>query len=244
MVIREALKIDPETAEVFIDATGSDPIPHIINGIPVHLRDIRVYVDRPGLHPQPDQLQRDLDRSNVLGSGLDFASEADDRPVTVTTPYQAADCAALPFKPRLALKLKGGTARRQPGPHRQPKMNGIGEAGIASEQKWPCPQSEFLDNAHIKTICTRVQFKAGAGNGEKCPAGSIYGNAKALTPLLSEPLKARSSCAPPNTSCPTWSSPCTTARSTSTWSARSTRSKAAPQHLRSGPRRPGLERRA
>ncbi len=46
VVVRQALRINPETAEVFVDATGSDPIPHIIQGIPVHARDIRVYVDR------------------------------------------------------------------------------------------------------------------------------------------------------------------------------------------------------
>jgi len=33
VVPRLALKINPETAEVFIDATGSDPIPHIVVGV-------------------------------------------------------------------------------------------------------------------------------------------------------------------------------------------------------------------
>jgi hypothetical protein len=50
------------------------------------------------------------------------------------------------------------------------------------------PLSAFLDQAHIRTICTRVQFDAGAGNGSKCPAGAVYGHAKAWTPLLDEPL--------------------------------------------------------
>jgi len=109
VVIREAFKIDPETAEVFVDATGSDPIPHIIKGVEVHARDIRVYTDRPNFVLNPTNCTRTSTASTVLGSGLDFGSEADDRPITVSTPYQAADCAALPFKPRLSLKLKGGT---------------------------------------------------------------------------------------------------------------------------------------
>ena len=67
--IRQALKIDPETAEVFIDATGSDPIPHIIKGIPVHLRDIRAYVDQARLRLQPDRLRADLDRLDGPGLG-------------------------------------------------------------------------------------------------------------------------------------------------------------------------------
>ena len=53
----------------------------------------------------------------------------------------------------------------------------------------PCPSSEFLDHAHIGTICTRVQFAAGAGNGSQCPKGAVYGHAKARTPLLDYPVK-------------------------------------------------------
>ncbi len=188
VVVREALKIDPETAEVFIDSTGSDPIPHIIKGIPVHLRDIRAYVDKPNFVLNPTDCTRTSTASTLLGSGLDFASEADDRPVTVSTPFQAADCAALPFKPKLSLKLKGGTKRGDhPALRATLKMNGIGEAGIARAQV-TLPRSEFIANAHFKTICTRVIFKQGSLPGEKCPAGSIYGKATAITPILAEPL--------------------------------------------------------
>ncbi len=188
VVIRQAFRIDPETAEVFIDAGKSDPIPHIIQGIPVHARDIRAYVDRPEFTLNPTSCERTSTASTVLGSGLDFASDADDNPITVTSPFQAADCAALSFDPKLKLQLLGGTKR---GSHPRFKatlhMRGFGEAAIKRAQV-TLPHSEFLENAHIKTICTRVQFKAGAGNGSQCPAGSVYGYAKATTPILSDPL--------------------------------------------------------
>lgn len=45
------------------------------------------------------------------------------------------------------------------------------------------PHSEFLAQEHIGTICTRKQFAA-----DKCPKGSVYGKAKAITPLLGKPL--------------------------------------------------------
>jgi hypothetical protein len=189
VVVREALQINPETAEVFIDATGSDPIPHIIQGIPVHLRDIRAYVDKPEFVLNPTDCTRTSTASTVLGSGLDFVSEADDNPITVSSPFQAADCAALPFKPQLTMRLKGGTHRgAHPAFSAHLQMNGIGESGIASAQV-TLPHSEYIENAHFNTICTRVQFKAGNGNGEQCPEGSIYGHAKAVTPILSEPLE-------------------------------------------------------
>jgi hypothetical protein len=188
VVIREALQINPETAEVFVDATGSDPIPHIIQGIPVHLRDIRAYVDRPQFVLNPTDCTRTSTASTVLGAGLDFVSAADDNPITVTSPFQAADCAALPFKPQLTMRLKGGTRRgAHPAFSAHLQMNGIGESGIAYAQV-TLPKSEFIENAHFDTICTRVQFKAGAGNGAECPPGSIYGSATAITPILAEPL--------------------------------------------------------
>ncbi len=45
------------------------------------------------------------------------------------------------------------------------------------------PRSEFLDQSHIGTVCTRVQFKEDA-----CPAASVYGKASVKTPLLDEVL--------------------------------------------------------
>jgi hypothetical protein len=58
-----------------------------------------------------------------------------------------------------------------------------GDANISSA-KVALPASEFLEQRHIKTVCTRPQFTA-----EKCPAASIYGSAQAFTPLLGQPLE-------------------------------------------------------
>ena len=188
VVVRQALKINPETAEVFIDATGSDPIPHIIDGVTTHIRDIRAYVDRPEFTLNPTSCDPTSTASTLLGSGLDFASAADNIPVTVTSRFQAASCASLGFKPKLKLSLTGGTKR---GEH--PRLKAVltarkGDANIA-RAKVTLPHSEFLAQSHIRTICTRAQFKEGTVPGEKCPPGSIYGYAKAITPLLDEPLQ-------------------------------------------------------
>ncbi|HEX3733543.1 MAG TPA: hypothetical protein VHU86_00160 [Solirubrobacterales bacterium] len=188
VVIREGLEINPETAEVFVDATGSDPIPHIVDGIPVDLRDIRVYVDKPNFVLNPTSCEPTSTASTVLGSGTNFISEADDRPVTVTTRYQAADCANLPYKPKFSLKLKGSTKRGGTPALTATLLPRPGDAN-SKKVSVALPHSEFLDQSHIRTVCTRVQFKAGAGNGAQCPAGSIYGHARAWTPLLSEPLE-------------------------------------------------------
>jgi hypothetical protein len=188
VVVREALEINPDTAEVFIDAAGSDPLPHIINGVTVRLRDIRAYVDRPDFVLNPTDCTPTSTASTVRGAGLDFTSEADNNPLTVTSPFQAADCGALGFKPALSIKLNGGTKRDA-----NPALTAVvrarhGDANIGAAQV-TLPHSAFLDQSHIKTICTRVQFNSGPGNGAGCPAASVYGSAEAVTPLLDEPLK-------------------------------------------------------
>ncbi len=69
VVIRQAFKVDPETGEVFLDATGSDPIPHIIKGVPVHARDLRAYADRPEFVLNPTSCAMNLHRHHPLGLG-------------------------------------------------------------------------------------------------------------------------------------------------------------------------------
>lgn len=188
VVIREALKVDPETAEVSIDPTASDPLPHIIAGIEVHLREIRAYVERPEFTFNPTNCKRTSTASTVLGSGLDFASAADNEPVTVTSPFQAADCSSLAFKPKLSIHLLGGTKRGD-----NPKLRAVlqarpGDANIEQIQV-TLPHSEFIEQGHFKTICTRVQFNSGPGNGAGCPQNSIYGYARIFTPILDEPVE-------------------------------------------------------
>jgi hypothetical protein len=187
VVVRFALRVNPETGEVFVDSTGSDPIPHNIQGIPLRLRDIRSYVDRSNFTLNPTSCKATSTSSTALGSGLDFVSAADDNPAVSSTRYQAADCAALGFKPKLSLKLRGGTKRNQ-----NPALTAVvrarpGDANIGAA-KVTLPHSAFLAQEHIGTVCTRVQFNSGAGNGAGCPAESIYGKAQAITPLLDEPL--------------------------------------------------------
>jgi len=188
VVIRQALKVDPETAEVSTDGSSSDPIPHILQGIVTHARDIRIYVDRKNFVLNPTTCERMSARATVVGSGVNVGAPGDDQPVDVSSPFQAADCASLGFKPKLKLTLSGGTKRSD-----TPRLRAVlrarkGDANIGRAQV-TLPRSEFLEQAHIRTVCTRVQFNAGQGNGAECPKASIYGRAKAISPLLDEPLK-------------------------------------------------------
>ncbi len=183
VVVQLALTLNPRTAEVEVDGANSDPIPHILKGIVLKLRDLRVYVDRPNFTLNPTSCDESSAKATLFGSNIDVFGPADDVPIGLLSRYQAANCLNLGFKPSLSLNLKGGTKRGgHPGllATYKPRAKDANIKGLVVR----LPRSAFLDQAHIRTICTRVQFAADA-----CPAGAQYGFIKAFTPLLDTPLE-------------------------------------------------------
>ncbi len=169
---RVALYVDPETAKIH---AVSDPLPQILDGIPLDVRSINLELGRPGFTLNPTS----CDPSSVLGSATSPLGAS----AALSSPFQVGGCSALPFKPNLAISIKGATKR---GGH--PALKAVatakpGEANIGRVSV-ALPPTEFLDQGNIKTICTKVQFSANA-----CPAASIYGKATAITPLLDSPLQ-------------------------------------------------------
>jgi hypothetical protein len=188
VVVREALTLNPVTAEVEVDGKNSDPIPHILKGIVLKVRDLRVRVDRNDFIINPTSCDPTTAKSTLFGAYARVFDPSDDVPVDLVTRYQAANCLNLPFKPKLSINLHGATKR---GDH--PALKAVvtakpGEANIGKATV-TLPQSAFLDQAHIRTICTRVQYAANGGSGGGCPKAAQYGYAKAITPLLDEPVE-------------------------------------------------------
>lgn len=172
VAVRSGIYVDPETAQVTVK---SDPLPQILQGIPISYRDIHVGVDRPSFSLNPTSCATKAVEATIISSQGRSASPSDR--------FQVGGCRELGFKPKLSLALKGGVRRgAHPSLRAVLKMRG-GSANIRRAQV-ALPRSEFLDNNHIKTVCTRVQFAA-----RNCPAASIYGRARAITPLLDKPLE-------------------------------------------------------
>jgi hypothetical protein len=174
VLVRTPLYIDPETAQV---RAVSDPIPTALHNIALDIRDIRVSLNRPGFTAAPTNCEPSAINATVTG--------AEGATATVSNRFQVGGCENLAFKPKLAFHLFGGTHRGS-HPRLRATVNyppGPGYANIASTSV-ALPHSEFLDQANIQTVCTRVQFAAKA-----CPAGSIYGEAEATSPLVDYALK-------------------------------------------------------
>jgi hypothetical protein len=171
VLVRAALRVDPATAQI---TAVSDPIPQILQGIPLKIRSVSVNTDKPGFTLNPTSCDPFTLSGTLLGTS---ASKP------VSNRFQVGACNALDFKPKLSLKLLGPTGRSKDPALRAILTQPAGQANIARVSV-VLPKSAFIDNAHISNPCTRPQFNANA-----CPKKSILGTARAFTPLLDQPLE-------------------------------------------------------
>jgi hypothetical protein len=171
VVNRAAAYVDPETALATIK---TDPLPQILEGVPVSYRTLNVTVDRPEFMLNPTSCD-----PKTITAQVTAANGATANP---STPFQATNCAKLGYSPQLKLRFKGSTKRTGNPAVSATLTQKPGQANTKAAVVL-LPEGEFIDNAHINNPCTRVQFNAGA-----CPPSSVLGHVKATSPLLSQPL--------------------------------------------------------
>jgi hypothetical protein len=179
IAVRSAIHVDAQRGQATI---ATDPFPQVFEGIPVRIRDIRVKADRPATMINPTNCDPMAVGARVTGTGGNLESTADDSAVELSDRFQAANCQALPFKPKLSFRLKGGTKRGDLPAFSAYLKGRPGDANIARSTV-VLPGSLFIEQGHIRTVCTRVQFAA-----DQCPEGSVYGTASAKSPLFDEVL--------------------------------------------------------
>jgi len=182
VVVRVALFVDPETAQV---RAVSDPIPDVFGGAKLSIRSVDVDVNRQRFTLNPTSCGPLASAGVLNGGGANPASPAAFSAFPVSTPFQTSDCAALKFRPKLYTRLYGGKKKTKRAQH--PKFRAVlvareGDANIG-RAALTLPHSQLLEQSHIRTICTRVQLAA-----NDCPRRSIYGYARAQTPLLDDEL--------------------------------------------------------
>ncbi len=199
VVVRNALYVDPATAQ---GTVKSDPIPTALHGIPLDLRDVRVQLSRSGFTLNPTSCEpKSVDATATSAQG------AVARP---SARFQAAGCDRLGFKPKLALKLSGGTKR---GAH----------PALKATLTMPCRRRQHRPGH--RPPCPTASSSTSPTSAPSAPASSsppisVRPPRSTVTPGRSRRSsnsrsKGRSTCAPPPTSCPTSSWPCA-ARSRST----------------------------
>lgn len=184
VVVRAALEVDPETVEV---RAVSDAIPNVFGGVKLDIRKIAVNLDRKEFTLNPTTCREQVKiESTIFGGGGNPFDSTEWSQTTETDPIQFRGCKGLQYKPQFYAKILGGKNQVKRTAH--PKFRATLDArpGDANTRRaaFILPRATILDQGHIKTICTRVQLAA-----NECPKASIYGNAKATSPLLDGKLK-------------------------------------------------------
>jgi hypothetical protein len=173
VAVRTALQVNPKTAEV---TAQSDSIPTILHGLPLDVRQIAVDMNRPDFTLNPTSCEPKA----IVGSSTSTLGSV----APLSQYFQASECGRLKFKPKLVLSLKGATRRSGHPSLKATLTYPKGSYANIARAQVGLPHSEFLDQGSIKTVCTQPQLKS-----KTCPKKSIYGHAKAWSPLLAKPLE-------------------------------------------------------
>lgn len=171
VVVRAAINVDPHTAALHI---VSDPLPTMLDGIPLQLQHVNVTIDRNLFTFNPT----DCEKTQIVGT----LSSTEGATAKVATPFQVTNCAKLTFKPKFAVSTSGKTSRAN-GASLHVKLSyevGPYDANIA-KVKVDLPKQLPSRLTTLQKACPAATFEA---NPAACPEASIVGHARATTPVL------------------------------------------------------------
>ncbi len=180
VVLRFGLNIDPKTAQVSVNPSSSEKIPTIIDGIVTHVRDIKVYIDRPNFTINPTSCEKAHIASTL--SAHEGAS------ATVESAYQATNCASLKFEPKVTASVSGKVTKTNGTSFKLnvSKPQGQGEQADIKKFKIELPVQLPSRLTTLQKACTSAQFEA---NPAGCPVASAIGFMKVHTSLLPVPVE-------------------------------------------------------
>lgn len=170
IVERAAIEVDAATAQVSV---RSDPLPRILDGVPLQLRGFRIDLDRPGFIRNPT----DCEPMTIKGTATTSLGQT----TPISSPFQVGDCATLSFRPKLSLDLLGAVSRGGHPSVRAVMSDREGEATPVSAA-FTLPAGELLDLNRIRGLCPR------AVAADRCPPGSRLGWVRLESSFLPEPL--------------------------------------------------------
>ncbi|MGC2373973.1 MAG: hypothetical protein WA484_08885 [Solirubrobacteraceae bacterium] len=171
VVVRAAINIDSHTSALTVT---SDPLPTMLDGIPLQLRVVNVTVDRPNFTVNPTN----CDKLAITGTLTSKESAG----VTVSSPFQVTNCQGLGFNPKFKVSTSGHTSRAN-GASLDAKViypTGAKLANVA-KVKVELPRQLPSRLSTLQKACPAATFDA---NPAACPSGSVVGIAKAITPIV------------------------------------------------------------
>ncbi|HEY5044671.1 MAG TPA: hypothetical protein VII53_02320 [Solirubrobacteraceae bacterium] len=155
----------------------SNPLPSILDGIPLDVRGFTLTIDRPGFTVNPTNC-------SPLSMG-GTATALSGTLASISAPFQVSGCGSLPFKPSFTVSTQGSTSRTNGASLTARVSQRPGEANIHSV-KVELPKALPSRLTTLQKACPERVFFS---NPAACGRGSLVGTATAWTPLLSKPLQ-------------------------------------------------------
>ena len=172
-VVRAAIAVDPYTAQITVT---SNPLPTIKQGIPLQIRTVNVTIDRSGFMFNPTNCSQ----LSVAGT----ITSTQGASAGVSSPFEAANCANLPFKPKFTASTSGKTSR-QNGTSLKVRIVYPGANANLRSVKVKLPKQLPSRLSTLQKACADTVFNV---NPAACPAPSRVGTATTTTPVLPVPL--------------------------------------------------------
>ncbi|HUN79368.1 MAG TPA: hypothetical protein VMU32_10630 [Solirubrobacteraceae bacterium] len=181
-VVRARIEVNPLTTELTVT---TDELPQTIAGVPADLRSIDAVIDRPGFMFNPTGCEPEQ------FSGTAYGAEGAAAPIA--SHFQMGSCRSLTFKPNFKVSTSARTSRADGASLTAKILYPAGELGAnqASSQsniarvKVELPKQLPSRLTTLQKACTAAQFDADPAG---CPAASVVGEARAVTPVLPVPL--------------------------------------------------------
>jgi hypothetical protein len=178
IVVRAAISVDPHTSQLTI-TTGE--LPSVLDGIPTDLRTINAVIDRPGFMFNPT--------SCAPMSFGGTATSTEGTSAALASHFQVGSCQALKFKPQFSASTSGRTSRANGAsldarivyPTAPLGHNQASQQSNIAQVKVELPKQLPSRLTTLQKACTAAVFEANPAN---CPAASVVGVAKAVTPVL------------------------------------------------------------
>jgi hypothetical protein len=178
VVVRAAIHVDPRTAQARVI---SDPLPQILEGVPISYRAVRVDISRPGFTINPTNCAPMAVGGNATSAAGTVASLSDR--------FQVTDCAALKFTPGVVITTAAHASRANGASLNFKITYPKGASGTQSwfnEAKFDLPKQLPSELRTIQRACPEATFEH---NRPACPSASIIGHAVVRTPVLPVPLE-------------------------------------------------------
>jgi hypothetical protein len=173
VVTRAQVAVNPQTSALTVT---SDPLPSILQGVPLDLQTVNVTIDREGFIFNPTNCA-------PLAIGVS-ATSTQGASAGGPLHFQVAGCAGLPFTPKFSVSTTGKTTKPSGASLDVKVSSGAGQANIGKVAV-SLPEQLPSRLTTIQQACPGATF---AANPASCPAGSNVGTGTATTPLLAGSL--------------------------------------------------------